>query len=46
MNVRPWWLLPPGRIHPGWWIASARCWSGWTTRPVLTPHFPWSTRCR
>jgi hypothetical protein len=21
MNVRPWWLLPPGRIHPGWWIA-------------------------
>ena len=21
MNVRPWWLLPPGRIQPAWWIA-------------------------
>lgn len=21
MSIRPWWLLPPGRIHPGWWIA-------------------------
>ena len=21
MSVRPWWLLPPGRIHPGWWVA-------------------------
>ncbi|RPI55866.1 MAG: hypothetical protein EHM55_06555 [Acidobacteria bacterium] len=21
MSVRPWWLLPPGRIHAGWWIA-------------------------
>jgi hypothetical protein len=21
MNTRPWWLLPTGRIHPGWWVA-------------------------
>jgi hypothetical protein len=21
MKVRPWWLLRPARIHPGWWIA-------------------------
>ena len=21
MRIRPWWLLPPGRIHPGWWVA-------------------------
>ena len=21
MSDRPWWLLPPGRIHVGWWIA-------------------------
>lgn len=21
MKVRPWWLLPTGRIHSGWWIA-------------------------
>jgi hypothetical protein len=21
-GVRPWWLLPPGRIHPAWWIAA------------------------
>jgi hypothetical protein len=21
MSRRPWWLLPPGRIHPLWWIA-------------------------
>jgi hypothetical protein len=21
MNKRPWWLLPPGRINPLWWIA-------------------------
>jgi hypothetical protein len=20
MRARPWWLLPPGRIHAGWWI--------------------------
>jgi hypothetical protein len=20
-NVRPWWLLPPARIHAAWWIA-------------------------
>jgi hypothetical protein len=20
MKKRPWWLLPPGRIHPMWWI--------------------------
>jgi hypothetical protein len=20
MGTRPWWLLPPGRIHPGWWV--------------------------
>ena len=19
-TVRPWWLLPPGRIHPAWWL--------------------------
>lgn len=19
--VRPWWLLPPGQIHPAWWVA-------------------------
>ena len=19
--VRPWWLLPPGQIHPVWWVA-------------------------
>src|SRR5438046_53921 len=19
--VRPWWLLPPGHLHPIWWIA-------------------------
>ena len=19
--ARPWWLLPPGRIHPMWWVA-------------------------
>jgi len=21
MTKRPWWLLPPGRLHPLWWIA-------------------------
>ena len=21
MSIRPWWLLPTGRIHPGWWVA-------------------------
>ena len=21
--ARPWWLLPPGRIHPAWWVAIA-----------------------
>lgn len=21
MKKRPWWLLPPGRINPSWWIA-------------------------
>jgi hypothetical protein len=21
MHKRPWWLLPPGRIHPLWWLA-------------------------
>ncbi|MCM3878836.1 MAG: hypothetical protein ND807_01895 [Vicinamibacterales bacterium] len=21
-SVRPWWLLPPGRIHPAWWVAA------------------------
>ena len=21
--ARPWWLLPPGRLHPWWWIAIA-----------------------
>jgi hypothetical protein len=21
MSERPWWLLPPGRIHPVWWMA-------------------------
>jgi hypothetical protein len=21
--ARPWWLLPPGRLHPGWWVAMA-----------------------
>ena len=20
-TTRPWWLLPPGRIHPLWWVA-------------------------
>jgi K+-sensing histidine kinase KdpD len=20
-SARPWWLLPPGRIHPAWWLA-------------------------
>ena len=20
-TARPWWLLPPGRIHPAWWVA-------------------------
>jgi hypothetical protein len=20
--ARPWWLLPPGQIHPAWWIAA------------------------
>jgi hypothetical protein len=22
-RVRPWWLLPPGRLHPLWWVAVA-----------------------
>jgi hypothetical protein len=21
MNRRPWWLLPPGRVNPAWWLA-------------------------
>jgi hypothetical protein len=20
-SARPWWLLPPGHIHPAWWVA-------------------------
>src|SRR5437867_1046248 len=22
-SSRPWWLLPPGRIHPFWWLGVA-----------------------
>jgi hypothetical protein len=21
-TARPWWLLPPGKIHPAWWVAA------------------------
>jgi hypothetical protein len=24
--ARPWWLLPPGRLHPLWWIAIGAIW--------------------
>jgi hypothetical protein len=36
MNVRPWWLLPPGRIHPGWWIALGVLilWADFVTGPA------------
>ena len=29
--ARPWWLLPPGRIHPAWWVGVAVLiiWSDW-----------------
>jgi len=40
MAVRPWWLLPPGRIHAGWWIAlgALLLWADYVAGP--TAAFP------
>jgi K+-sensing histidine kinase KdpD len=36
----PWWLLPPGRVHPLWWvgIAAALIWIDYATGPDV--QFP------
>jgi hypothetical protein len=33
--ARPWWLLPPGRLHPLWWvgIAGLLLWGDYVTGP-------------
>jgi hypothetical protein len=38
--ARPWWLLPPGRLHPMWWvgITSLLLWADYLTGPK--PQFP------
>jgi hypothetical protein len=35
--TRPWWLLPPGRIHPVWWIAlgAVMLWVDFVTSPAV-----------
>jgi len=40
MAVRPWWLLPPARIHAGWWIAlgALLLWADYVAGP--TAAFP------
>ena len=40
MSKRPWWLLPPGRLHPLWWILPAIfiAWGDYLTGPI--PQFP------
>jgi hypothetical protein len=40
MSKRPWWLLPPGRLHPLWWVAlgSAMLWIDYLSGP--TAQFP------
>jgi hypothetical protein len=38
--MKPWWLLPLGRLHPLWWLAigSALIWADYVTGPK--PEFP------
>jgi hypothetical protein len=40
MIKRPWWLLPPGRLHPTWWllVGGAMLWLDYLTGP--SPSFP------
>ena len=40
MAVRPWWLLPPGRIHPGWWIALGAVLLWWDHYSGFDSPFP------
>jgi hypothetical protein len=40
MNKRPWWLLPPGRLHPMWWmvLGAALLWIDYLAGP--SPQYP------
>src|SRR6476659_6707567 len=39
MNKRPWWLLPPGRLNPVWWVVPgvAMIWFDHTVGPTQFP---------